>query len=209
MGQSGSFGRFTHCMKIGFFASHRGSNMQAVIEACAKGRLSASPAVLICNNRDAEAVGRAQKSGIPAYVLNASGYPNPDDLDLAMLNALKTHAADIVVLAGFMKKIGPRVLAAYAGRIVNIHPALLPKYGGKGMYGAHVHSAVLAAGEKMTGVSVHLVDEEYDHGRVLAQAEIPVVQGDTVDSLAARVLNLEHTVLISTLQRICSGELAL
>jgi len=92
---------------------------------------------------------------------------------------------------------------------VNIHPALLPKYGGKGMYGAHVHSAVLAAGEKMTGVSVHLVDEEYDHGRVLAQAEIPVVQGDTVDSLAARVLNLEHTVLISTLQRICSGELAL
>jgi phosphoribosylglycinamide formyltransferase-1 len=108
-----------------------------------------------------------------------------------------------------MKLLGPRTTAAYRGRILNTHPALLPRYGGKGMYGARVHEAVLAAGEAETGVTVHLVDEEYDHGEVVAQCRVRVEQGDTVDSLAARVLEREHGFLVETLQAIASGRIAL
>lgn len=196
-------------MKIAFLASHRGSNMQTVIEACASGRLPATPVVLISNNRGAEALERARRHDVPAYVFNATTHPEPDQLDIAILNTLQSHQADLVLLAGYMKKIGPRVLAALAGRIINIHPALLPKFGGQGMFGAHVHRAVLAAGEKITGVSVHLVDGEYDHGRILAQTEVPVLPGDTVETLAERVLPKEHELLISTLRQIAAGELIL
>jgi phosphoribosylglycinamide formyltransferase 1 len=150
--------------------------MQAVINACSTGRLSATPAVLISNNRDAEALQRAQNFGMPSYVLNSLSY---------------------------------RVLSAFKDRILNIHPALLPKFGGKGMFGKKVHEAVLAAGEKVTGVSVHLVDEEYDHGRVIVQSEIPVLPGDSIETLSARVLAKEHEVLIATLQRIVEGEIVL
>ena len=99
-----------------------------------------------------------------------------------------------------MKKIGPAVLSAYAGRIINIHPALLPRHGGPGMYGRRVHEAVLAAGDSETGVTIHLVDEEYDHGHILAQTRLPVLKGDTVDSLAARVLRREHEFLVETIE---------
>src|SRR6185436_12102443 len=194
-------------MKLGFFASYRGSNMQAIIDACSEGRLGAIPAVLISNNRNAEAIERAKKSGIPAFVFNSVTHPAPDALDLAILDALERYDCDLVVLAGFMKKIGPQVLEAYSGRILNVHPALLPKFGGQGMFGTHVHQAVLAAKEKVTGVSVHLVDAEYDHGRVLAQEKVAVLENDSVESLAARVLQKEHEVLVRTLQRIVSGEM--
>lgn len=183
--------------------------MQAVIDACSAGKLSATPAVLVSNNRGAEALQRAQCSGVPSYVLNSVTYPEPEMLDLKILDALQTHGSDIVLLAGFMKKIGPRVLSAFRGRILNIHPALLPKFGGRGMFGAKVHEAVLAAGEKITGVSVHLVDEEYDHGRVLVQGKVSVLPGDSVETLSARVLVKEHEVLIATLQGIIAGEIVL
>jgi phosphoribosylglycinamide formyltransferase-1 len=113
------------------------------------------------------------------------------------------------VLAGYMKKIGPRTLARYRGLVLNIHPALLPKFGGQGMYGRRVHEEVLAAGDRMTGVTVHLADEEYDRGPILAQREVPVVRGDTVDSLAARVLEAEHALYVETLARIARGEIRL
>ncbi len=196
-------------MRIAFLASHRGSNMQAVIDACGEGRLDATPAVLVCNNRNAEAIRRAGKHGIPAYVLNAARHADPADLDRAILTALEKHGSELILLAGFMKKIGPRVLSAYRGRILNVHPALLPKYGGKGMFGAHVHQAVLAAGEKVTGVTVHLADDEYDQGKILAQAEVPVLAGDSIETLAARVLEKEHELLVSTLRRIVSGDINL
>jgi phosphoribosylglycinamide formyltransferase-1 len=183
--------------------------MQAVIEACEAGSLRASPAVLISNNRAAEAIERAKRHGVPTYVLNSVTHPAAEDLDRAMLDALLAHGVDIVLLAGFMKKVGPKVLVAYAGRVLNIHPGLLPMYGGQGMFGAHVHSAVLAAGEKVSGVSIHLTDGEYDHGQVIAQTEVPVLEGDTVESLAARVLEKEHEFLVETLRLICSGILTL
>jgi len=116
---------------------------------------------------------------------------------------------DLVVLAGYMKKLGPRTLARFRGRIVNTHPALLPKFGGKGMYGIHVHRAVLAAGEAKTGASVHLVDEEYDTGRVVAQREVPVLAGDTPETLAERVQQHERALLIDVLTRVADGSLGL
>ena len=116
---------------------------------------------------------------------------------------------DTVILAGYMKRLGPLTLQAYRGRILNIHPALLPKFGGQGMYGKRVHEAVLRAGETVTGVTVHVVDELYDHGRILAQCEVPVLAGDTVDSLAERVLRQEHRLYPDTLRRIAAGEIVL
>lgn len=183
--------------------------MQAVVAACRSGMLAAKPALLICNNRAAEAVTRAEAQGIPAYVLNAATHSEPDALDQAMLEALRRHGCDLIVLAGFMKKIGPRVLAAYADRIINIHPSLLPKYGGKSMYGRAVHEAVLAAGEKVTGVTIHLVNANYDEGRILAQCEVPVQSDDTAETLSARVLAREHGFLVETLREIASGRIRL
>jgi phosphoribosylglycinamide formyltransferase-1 len=194
-------------MNLGFLASHRGSNMQAVVAACREGRLRANPAVLICNNRNAECLIRAAEQQVPTVVMNAITHPGSDALDAAMLETLQHHGCDLIVLAGFMKKIGPRVLAAYRNRIINIHPSLLPKHGGQGMYGRAVHAAVLAAGDQVTGVTVHLVNAEYDEGRILAQCEVPVKTGDAIETLSVRVLACEHRFLVETLQRIADGRL--
>ena len=196
-------------MRLGFFASHRGSNMQAVLDACEAGTLSATPVVLVSNNRNAEALQRAQRGGMAIHVLNSVTHPDPDRLDAAIHDALTAARCDLIVLAGFMKMIGPRVLRSFANRIINIHPALLPRHGGKGMFGMHVHRAVIASGERTWGVSVHLVDEEYDHGRILAQAEVPVAHDDTPESLAERVLRKEHEFLPEVLSKIEKGELSL
>ena len=151
-------------MKIGFLASHNGSNMQAIIDACKSGELRATPAVAISNNSDSGALARARREGIPHCHLSSKTHPDPGLLDQAILDAVAKHCVDVVILAGYMRKIGPKTRARFAGRILNIHPALLPKFGGKGMYGLRVHEAVLAAGETETGVSIHIVDEEYDTG---------------------------------------------
>lgn len=196
-------------MNLGFLASHRGSNMQAVVAACRAGRLDANPVVLISNNRKAECLVRAHEQQVPTVVMNAITHPDPEALDSAMLDALQRHGCDLIVLAGFMKRIGPRVLAAYRNRIINIHPSLLPKHGGQGMYGRAVHAAVLAAGDAVTGVTVHLVNAEYDEGRILAQCELPVEKGDTVETLSARVLDCEHRFLVETLHAIAAGKLRL
>lgn len=181
--------------------------MQAVIDACRSGRLEATPCVVISNNREAEALTRAERAAIPRYHLSSKTHPDPEQLDAEILATLRRHHADFVLLAGYMRKLGPRTLAYYRGRVLNIHPALLPKYGGPGMYGERVHAAVLAAGDQETGVTIHLVDEEYDHGAIVAQCRVPVLAGDTVESLAARVLEREHSLLVETLAQIADGTL--
>ena len=196
-------------MNLGFFASHGGSNMQAIIDATKSGALNARPALLISNNRNSQASLRAEREDIPFQILNSVTHPEPDELDQAMLGALREHEVDLIILAGYMKMIGPRVLEAFDGRILNIHPALLPKFGGQGMYGQHVHRAVLEAGETVTGVSIHLVNGEYDQGRVIAQTEVPVIPGDTVESLAARVLVKEHEFFVETLVDLTEGKVIL
>jgi phosphoribosylglycinamide formyltransferase-1 len=161
---------------------------------------------VISNNGDAEALLRAGRDGIPHYHRSTKTHPNPDQLDAEILRVLRQHRAEWVILAGYLRKLGPKTLAAYRGRVINIHPALLPKYGGQGMYGAHVHEAVLAAGEKETGVTIHRVDEEYDHGAIVAQCRVPVLAGDTVETLSQRVLACEHRFLVETLERIIAGD---
>ena len=196
-------------MNLGFLASGRGSNMQAVIDACKSGRLDASPRIVISNNSASGALERAKREGIPYAHLSSATHPDPRELDRAIRDALRQYAVDLVVLAGYMKKLGPQTLGAYTGHIINIHPALLPHFGGTGMYGARVHEAVLASGAKETGVTIHLVDGQYDHGPVLAQHRVLVRPDDTVERLAARVLEQEHDLLVETLAHIVSGKIVL
>jgi len=194
-------------MKLGFLASHNGSNMGAIIEACKSGALQAMPVVVISNNGDSGALKRAEREAIPHYHISSQTHPLPERLDQAILDALLRHQVDIVVLAGYMKKLGTPTLSRFAGAILNIHPALLPKFGGQGMYGVRVHEAVLAAGERESGASVHLVEEGYDTGPLIAQARVPVLPEDTAQTLAARVLKAEHELFPAVLQKIVGGEI--
>jgi len=196
-------------MNIGFLASHNGTNMQAIIDACKSGALQATPAVVISNNSSSGALARAQQEGIPHYHLSAKTHPDPALLDQAIRDTLLRHGVDTVVLAGYMKKLGPETLSRFQGRILNIHPALLPKFGGKGMYGMHVHEAVIAAGESESGVSIHIVDAEYDTGPVIAQARVPIEPADTPETLAKRVIQKEHMFFPEILRKIAIGELNL
>lgn len=196
-------------MKLGFLASHGGSNMQAILDGCASGSIPASPTLLICNNPGATALERAKIAGMPAKVLNGKSHPDPADLDSAIFEALQAAHVDLIILAGYMKKIGPKLLVGYRNRILNIHPALLPKFGGKGMFGMHVHEAVIAAGEPESGATVHLIDEVYDEGPILAQARVPVLAGDTPEALQLRVLAQEHQLYPSTIAKIATGKIKL
>jgi len=183
--------------------------MQSVIDACNAGRVNANPVVVISNNRKSFALKRARKEGIAAYNLSGLTHPDSDVLDETILGTLQEHRTGLVILAGFLRKIGPKTLAAYRNRIINIHPALLPKYGGQGMYGKNVHRAVVAAGDKETGVTIHIVDKEYDTGPILAQKTMPVAPDDTPESLAERLIEVEHRFLVETIQRIIIGEIIL
>ena len=191
--------------RLGFLASHRGSNLKAIVDACAAGRLPAQPVLVISNNAGSGALQRARDAGIPALLLNAANSGGAAGLDAALALALSEHRVDLVLLAGWMLQLGSATLSAYPGRILNIHPALLPKFGGRGMYGRHVHQAVLTAGETETGATVHLVDAGYDTGRILAQRRVPVWPGDDVERLAARVLEVEHALYVDTLRDYLAG----
>jgi phosphoribosylglycinamide formyltransferase 1 len=196
-------------INLGFLASHNGSNMQAVIAACKAGVLKARPGAVISNNGDSGALLRAKQEGIPCYHLSSKTHPVPEKLDAAILNALVSNQVDLVIMAGYMRKLGAQTLQYYKGRVINIHPALLPKLGGEGMYGIRVHQAVLEAGEKETGVTIHLADEAYDRGAIIAQSPVPVLPGDTAEILANRVLEREHSFLVETIGKIITREISL
>lgn len=196
-------------MNLGFLASHNGSNMQAIIDACRVGRLAASPVVVISNNSDSGALERARNERIPCFHLSSRTHPDPEDLDREIVDVLLEHDVNLVILAGYMKKVGPVTLATYPGHILNIHPGLLPEYGGQGMYGRRVHEAVLAAGAKVTGVTVHVVDAIYDNGPILAQKKVRVKKTDTADTLAKRILGIEHELYVETIDRIIRREIKL
>jgi phosphoribosylglycinamide formyltransferase 1 len=164
---------------------------------------------VISNNRDAGALRRAQAAGIPAHHFSRQTHPDPDALDAAIARGLSEQGSHVVVLAGYMRKLGPRTLRRFPGRVLNTHPALLPKFGGPGMYGMHVHRAVLASGESRTGASVHVVNEEYDAGPLVAQCEVPVEPTDSPETLAARVQERERALLVDVLSRMARGELSL
>ena len=196
-------------LRLGLLASHGGSNLGAIVAACRERRIDAEPVVVIGNNSDAFALDRARRAGIPTQHLSSRTHPDPAALDAAIAEVLARYGVDLVALAGYMKRLGPRVLGRWRGRIINVHPSLLPKFGGQGMYGARVHEAVLAAGEAYTGVTIHLVTEEYDQGPALAQRRVAVQPGDTVETLTERVLREEHALYVETIGRIARGEIAL
>lgn len=196
-------------LKLGFLASHGGSSMKAILGAIADGTLRASASAVIANNADAEALSHARALGIPAYHLSETRLGGAEALDRAIAETLAERGADLVVLSGYMRKIGPLTLARFTHRILNIHPGPLPKFGGRGMYGRFVHEAVIAAGERLSGISIHVVDDEYDHGPVLARRAVPVEPGDSAETLAARVRALEPAFFVDTLRRIAEGTLPL
>lgn len=194
--------------RFAVLASHGGTILQAVLDACASGELKGQVAVVISNNSNSGALARAREAGVPAVHLSSATHPEGDRLDAAMVQALNDAQADWVLLAGYMKKLGPKVLSAYRNRIVNTHPALKPKFGGAGFYGRRVHEAVLAAGDTETGATVHLVDEQYDSGPVLAQVRVPVRGDDDAEALEERVKIAERKLVVATLAELAEPKAA-
>lgn len=184
--------------RLAILASGTGSTAAAIMDAAGT-TIDATVALVISNNSGSGALEHARRRGVPTLHLSGVTHPDPDELDSAMVEALAEARIELVVLAGYMKKLGPRTLDAFSGLVVNTHPALLPAYGGQGMYGDRVHAAVLADGAPQTGASVHVVTAEYDEGPVLAQAAVPVEPGDDVPSLRARVQAAEKALLLDWL----------
>lgn len=189
-------------MRLGFLASHGGSAARHLTAACRDGRLTATPVALASNNSRSPALAWAREAGLATAHLSGAAHPDPGELDRAILAFLRGAGADTLVLSGYMREIGPHVLEAFQGRLVNIHPSLLPRHGGRGMYGDRVHEAVLAAGDTESGATVHLVTAGIDEGPVLAQARVPVLTGDTLDILKARVQAVEGDLMLLALQNL-------
>ena len=193
-------------MNLGIIASNRGTNLQAIVDACREKQLDAKVSVAISNNSKSLALLRARKADIPAFHISEKTHPSPLDLDQAILNILNTHDVDFVVLAGYLKHMGRKTLLAFPKKVINIHPSLLPSYGGKGMYGRKIHEAVIKNGDTETGITIHYVDDGYDTGEIISQLRIPIDSSDSVTSLTSRILKQEHEFLIATLNCLISKE---
>ena len=194
-------------LRIAYFASGGGSNVQAILDAIAARQLDATSAVLVADRPGCGALDRAERAGVATRVVAPADFPDADGFGAALLGVLRHHGADTLVLAGYLKKIPASVVRAFAGRILNVHPSLLPSFGGAGFYGRRVHQAVLDAGCRVSGATVHLVDAEYDTGPIVLQACVPVEPDDTADALAARVLAVEHQLLPRALSLLAQGRL--
>ena len=195
--------------KLGILVSGQGSNMTAILNACEQGYLQDEFEVVISSNPNAKSLTKAKERKIDVISFNETTNKNSEVLDTSICEVLHEHKVDLVLLAGFIKKIGPKVLSVYEGSILNIHPSLLPKYGGQGLYGINVHRAVIGAGEKKSGATIHLVNSDYDKGTILAQKSVIVDADDTPESLAAKVLEVEHVLYVETVKKIIEGNIIL
>ena len=195
-------------MRLAVLASHEGSTLQALIDACANQSLQAEVVVVISNNSKAGALHRAAIASIETRHISGKTHGNEAAANQAIAATLAEFQADWVLLLGYMKKMGTETLTQYSGRIINTHPALLPKFGGQGFFGRKVHEAVYAAGVSETGATLHLVGHEYDTGPILAQTQVPVRPGDDVDRIEQRVKAAEKSLLVDSLSKICAGGLA-
>ncbi len=187
-------------LELGVFASGRGSNFQAILRAIEEGKLFAKVKVLISNNPEAGAIDLARAHQVPAEVISSANFTLREEFVNALASILESYQVNFIALAGYLKRVPPEIVSAYRNRILNIHPALLPSFGGKGMYGLRVHEAVLSYGCKVTGVTIHLVDEQYDAGPIVLQRCVPVMENDTPETLAERVLAVEHELYPMALQ---------
>ena len=192
-------------MRLAVFASGGGSNFGAMLKAIDAGRLDAVPVLLVADRPGTGAAEKAEARGVPVAVLPPADFAGEDAFADALLDVLHRHGATHVALAGYLKKVPARVVRAYRHRMLNVHPALLPAFGGKGLYGERVHQAVIEHGCRVSGATVHLVDEEYDTGPIVLQEPVPVLPDDTPRSLAARVLQVEHRIYPEALQLFAEG----
>lgn len=196
-----------HHLRLGFLASRNGSAMRAILSAIACGDLSAEARLVVSNNRQAPALAHAAGLGLPTCCIPTKS--DPEAADVALTQAMEAAGADLIVLSGYLRKLGPVFLRRFAGRVLNIHPGPLPQFGGEGMYGRRVHEAVLAAGVPESAAVIHLVDGDYDQGPEIARVSAPVLADDTPETLEARITALEPPLFVRTLQDISRGALPL
>lgn len=195
-------------LRVAILGSGRGSNFQAILNALQRGEIrNVRICVVISNNSNAGILEIARANNMPAVHLSQRLFLDGDQFVEAMLRTLRDHDVNFIALAGYMKQLDSRIIAALRNRIINIHPALLPKYGGKGMYGMHVHEAVVANRESVTGATVHLVDEEFDHGAIVLQKQVAIEPGDTPEIVAAKVLTIEHEIYPQALRLYAEGKI--
>ena len=189
--------------RIAILASGGGSNAEALLKAMQEPSFPATPVLILTNNPKAGVLEKATRYGVPSVILDHKTYPSREAYDAALVTAVQLMKPDLILLAGYMRILTPVFFKAFAGKVLNIHPALLPKHGGPGMYGHHVHEAVLDAGDRESGPSVHWVTEGVDEGEVILQERVPVLPGDTAESLAERVLAAEHRAYPKALAQVC------
>jgi formyltetrahydrofolate-dependent phosphoribosylglycinamide formyltransferase len=196
-------------MRIGILLSGRGrgSNMQAIIDACASGAVPGEVALVISTTAEAPALARARASGVEAQFADPKSHPDAESLDRELADRFQARGVDTVALGGYLRLLTPGFLRRFDGRVLNVHPSLLPAFGGRGFYRHHVHEAVLESGAKFSGATVHFVDEEYDHGPIILQEVVPVYDDDTPDTLAERVLKQEHILFPRALRLLAEGRL--
>jgi len=189
-------------IKIGVLISGRGSNLQAIIDACEKGGIPAKVAVVVCSQPDAYGLERAKKHAIPGVVLDPKKFPDKNTYELEIVKVLRKHEVELVCLAGYMRIVGPVLLEHFRGRMLNIHPALLPSFPG-----LHAQKQALDHGVKVSGVTVHFVDEGCDTGPIILQKAVPVLEDDTEETLSARILEQEHKLYPEAIKLFAQGKL--
>ncbi|MFL2526094.1 MAG: phosphoribosylglycinamide formyltransferase [Candidatus Azotimanducaceae bacterium] len=188
--------------KIAVFSSGEGSTLTKIHEACQRGNLPAEILLIISNKAHSGAIERAKRHAIDSYLFDTGNNEDTIKTESDLVGLLKQSKIDWILLLGYTRKIGPKLLTAFNNRIINTHPSLLPKYGGKGFYGRKIHEAVLASGDILTGATVHLVNEEYDSGEILSQIAVPVLPKDSATTLEARVKKTEKAHLIKVLNEL-------
>lgn len=196
-------------MKLAVFCSGGGSNFQSIVNAMERGELDCEIVLCLSNKADAGALERAARHDIPSIVVNPKEYEDESQYTNDLFQILDSHNANFIALAGYLLKIPSVVVRAFSGRMLNIHPALLPSFGGKGLYGRRVHEAALAYGVRWSGVTIHVVDEDYDTGPVVLQQPVPVQPHDTADTLAARILKVEHQLYPQALRLFTQGRITI
>jgi len=196
-------------LKVGVLASGGGTNLQAIIDRAADGRVDAEVAIVISDVADAFALERARTAGIHYAFINPRDFPNRDAFNRALIQKLRDHGVELVALAGYLRITSDEFVDAFAGRIMNIHPSLVPSFCGKGMHGLSVHQAALDYGVKVTGCTVHFVTKEVDAGPIILQRTAPVLDDDTAQTLSARVLQQEHEAYSEAIQLFAEGRLCI
>jgi len=199
--------RPSRVLRIGVVVSGNGTNLQAILDACSRGEIPGEVVVVVSSTANAYALQRARSAGVPAVVLAPREFADRESYDARLVALLRAAQVELVCLAGFLRILTPSFVRQFAGRIMNVHPALLPAFGGPGLYGVHVHQAVLASGAKVSGCTVHFVDETPDGGPIILQAAVSVHDDDTTETLAARIAEEEHRLYPEAIWLFAHGRL--